>query len=225
MEVKIIDHTDPSYIARRNNSKWNKFNGAYYYSKEIVDNIIPYIKTDRNWMTINTPGHGYDHSIVFIHNNKHPDLYSWLKDYKDLILVCGVPETCKKVKHLGTPIYLPLSVDVGYVEKFRQAKKTKKVAYAGRRSKRSDLKLPLGVDYLENLPRDQLLKKMADYKKVYAVGRTAIEAKILGCEVLPFDPRFPDPDFWQVLDNRKAVYILQELINNIDSKRGDTNEY
>lgn len=84
----LIDHNHPLYLKRRALSGDNKWNGAYYYSKEIVDNIIPLVKTDRNWITVNVPDHGYDHSIVFIHNNLYPELYSWLSAHEDLILVC-----------------------------------------------------------------------------------------------------------------------------------------
>ena len=79
------------------------------------------------------------------------------------------------------------------------------------------MEFPLTVDFIEGIPRDQMLDEMAKYKRVYAVGRTAIEAKVLGCEVLPYDPRFPDTDRWKVLDNRDASVILQRMINEIDA--------
>ena len=213
----IFNHEHQAYKEKREKKHLNRFNGAYYYSKEITDNIIPLVKTDRNWVLVNVEGYAWDHSIVFIHNNKHPSLYSHLKDYKDLILVCGVPSTCQKVAHLGTPIYLPLSVDVDYVSQFRVSKKTKEIAYVGRKEKAYGIKFDISwAAHIENLPREKLLKEMAKYKKVYAVGRCAIEAKILGCEVLPYDNRFPDPTIWQVLDNKEAAYMLQEKLNEID---------
>ena len=222
----IFNHEHQAYKEKREKPNFNRFNGAYYYSKEITDNIIPLVKTDRYWVLVNVEGYAWDHSIVFIHNNKHPSLYSWLKDYKDLILICGVPSTCEKVAHLGTPIYLPLSVDVDYISKFKVNKKTKEIAYVGRKEKAYGVKFDIPwAARLENIPREQLLREMAKYKKVYAVGRCAIEAKVLGCEVLPYDNRFPDPDIWQVLDNKEAAYMLQEKLDEIDSlKRGDTNE-
>ena len=213
----IFNHEHQAYKEKLEKLHLNKFNGAYYYSKEITDNIIPLVKTDRNWVLVNVEGYSWDHSIVFIHNNKHPSLYSWLKDYKDLILVCGVPSTCEKVAHLGTPIYLPLSVDIDYISKFKVNKKTKEIAYVGRKEKRQSVKFDIPwAARLENIPRNKLLREMAKYKKVYAVGRCAIEAKILGCEVLAYDNRFPDPDIWQVLDNKDAAYMLQEKLDEID---------
>ena len=83
--------------------------------------------------------------------------------------------------------------------------------------------LPLWqVDHLEDMNRSKLLEAMAEYKRVYAVGRCAIEAKCLGCEILPFDPRYPDPDLWQVLDNRDAAKLLQKELDKIDGPFDET---
>ena len=214
----IIDHNHPEYIRKWRNAGTNRFNGAYYYSKEIVENIIPLIETDRNWITVNIKGIGCDHAIVFIHNNLRPEHYDWLRfyGYKDLVLVCGVPETCEKVAHLGKPIYLPLSVDVDHVKQFAVEEKTKEAAFVGRPSKKKYGKLPDGIDYLEGLPRDELLKTMADYKTVYAVGRCAIEAKILGCKLKAYDERFPKVSRWKILDNKQAAKKLQKELDLID---------
>lgn len=207
----IIDHTQIKYA-----SSIQRNNGAYHYSREIVKYFIPNIKTDRNWITIKVGEKCLDYSIYFIHNNLNPDRYEFIKNYKDVILVCGIPETCEKVAHLGTPIYLPLSVDVSEVDSYR-SKTQKGTCYAGRQSKRLTMDFSR-VRCVENMPRGAFLRTMGQYEKVYAVGRTAIEAKILGCEVLPYDERFPDPSVWEVLDSREAAKILQEKLNVIDGK-------
>lgn len=219
----IYDHTSKIYRAKWKLSGDDRYNGAYYYSLEIVNNIIPLVETERSWVTINAPSQCTDGAIVFIHNNLDPGLYDWMKQFKDLILVCGVPETCEKVKHLGTPIYLPLSIDVEEVKEHKVKRKTKKVAYVGRKMKRT-YKLPNDIAYLEGMPRELLLDEMAKYKKVYAVGRCALEAKVLGCEVLAYDDRFPDPEFWKVVDNKEAAKILQEELDKIDKKENKENE-
>lgn len=206
----IISHTHPRY-----SRMVSPYNGAYYYSKEIVENIIPFVHTDRNWITINVKGYACDHSIVFIHNNLHPENYDWLKNYNDLILVCGIPDTIEKVSHLGTAIYVPLSVDVDYVLRFARPK-CRRTAFVGRSGKKFDFSFPSNIDYIENLPRAVLLSEMAEYEEVYAVGRTAIEAKILGCKVLPYDERFPDPSIWKIRDNTDAVHDLNKLLKEID---------
>ena len=215
--MSVVDWSNYKYHNRWLRSRANRFNGAYYYAKEIAKYMIPSIQTDRNWILVNQEGEGYDHSIVFIHNNLHPENYDWLSDFSDLILVCGIPETKEKVAHLGETIYLPLSIDVEEVKSFR-TEKTKDVAFVGRAKKHEDISLPEGTDFIENLPRPVLLKKMAAYRQVYAVGRTALEAKVLGCEVLPYDPRFPDPDIWEVHDSKEMALVLQKLLNETEEK-------
>ena len=213
----IYDHTSKVYRAKWKLSGDDKFNGAYYYSQEIVANIIPLVKTNRSWVTINAPSQCEDGAIVFIHNNLDTSLYDWMRNYKDLILVCGIPETCEKVAHLGTPIYVPISIDVEEVKEHKVKKKTKDTCFVGRKMKRT-FKLPDDIDYLEGMPRELLLDELAKYKKAYAVGRCALEAKVLGCEILTYDDRFPDPEIWQVIDNKDAAKILQSKLDEIDGK-------
>lgn len=217
--AKIIDHNHPRYRLKWENACQNKYNGAFYYSKEIVANIIPRVKTDRSWVTVNVQGLAANHAIVFIHNNLHPERYEWLRQYgyRDLILVCGVPETCEKVAHLGRAVYLPLSIETEYVKQFETDKKLDRAAFVGRMTKAKLGTLPAGIDYLYGMKRQALLPRMARYKTVYAVGRTAIEARCLGCKVEAYDPRFPDPDFWEVVDNREAAKMLQRAIDEIDA--------
>lgn len=217
----IVDHTNPEYVKKRNSlTGGNKFNGAYYYSREIVKNIIPYVKTDRNWVTIrlsNTPIP--DHSIVFIHNNRNPNYYEFLRRYKDLILVCGLERTVENMQFFGKAIYLPLSIDVPYVKKFRVEEKTKEMAFAGRMIKISKMyhaPVPKECDILTDMPQNKLLKAMAEYKKVYCTGRTALQAKVLGCEIGVHDPNFRDPHIWKVIDNRDAAKMLQYELDKID---------
>lgn len=217
-ETKIINHLSIEYqnLLRKHHATV-ALNGAYFYSEEICNNIIPYIKTDYNWITVNC-GVALDHSIVFIHNNNDPHLYDYLKDYNDLILVVGTKKTKRKVKYLSDKvIYLPLSVDVEYVKKFRKNRKPHDLAFVGRRSKRfyKTVEFNEKCDYLEGMERPRLLNHMALYRRVYAVGRCAIEAKILGCEVLPYDSRFPDPSIWKVLDNSEVIPILQKELGKI----------
>lgn len=218
----IIDHTHKAWRRVQKTFGRNQYNGALYYSKEICEKFIPNIRTTRNWITVNVQGVGCDHAIVFVHSNLRPDHYDWLKKYNDLILVCSVPETCEKVKHLGTPVYLPLSIDVEYVQQFKvPVEERSGTAFVGRYSKTKydGVRLPFGIDYIMGLPRDELLQKMAKYKSVYAVGRVALEAKALGVEVLPYDPRYPDPDVWEVIDTKYAVRMLQEKLDEIDGKK------
>lgn len=212
----IIDYQHPAYQMKHRAMWRGQYNGAYYYSKEIRELLIPKIKTDRNWVTINIKGFAADHSIVFIHNNKHPKNYDWLSKYHDLILVVGAPETASKVAHLGKTIYLPLPIDEANVAQYI-VEKDKEVCYAGRSQKFKGLKV--SGDPICDMPREDMLKRIAHYKKCYAVGRTAIEARILGCEILPYDPRFPDPSIWQPFTYEQAAARLQKELDMIDSKK------
>lgn len=217
----IIDHTYPDYAKKRRSLGENKYNGAYYYSKEIVKNIIPNVNTDRNWITVRLSSmvNHPDHSIIFIHNNRNPNYYSYLSEYKDCILVCGLPQTAENLRFFSDKIiYLPLSIDVKEVEKYRVKNKTKEIAYAGRRIKLEYMnnRVPKDVPILCDMPQSKLLREMAKYKKIYASGRTALQAKVLGCEVLPHETNFPDSTFWQVLDNKDAAKILQRELDKID---------
>ena len=218
----IIDHNNRKWLNKQKRFGSDRHNGAKYYSQEIVKNIIPYVDTDRNWITVNVKGQGCDHAIVFVHSNLRPDHYDWLSRYDDLVLVCGIPETVEKVKHLGKAIYLPLSIDVNYVKQFEVPKEDRKgVAFVGRAAKKhyDGVHLPAGVRCLSGMPRAEMLAEMAKLEKVYAVGRVAIEAKALGVDVLPYDPRFPDPKRWQVIDNREAARMLQKELDKIDGKK------
>ena len=218
----IIDHTSPNYLKRYKALGKNKYNGAYYYSVEIVKNIIPNVKTDRNWFTINAfDGNGLDHSIVFMHNTFKPQVYNWMMNYKDMVIVTSLPHLIKELGYLGEVIYLPLSVDVDYVKKFKKKRKTKDVAFVGRLDKLKhyenlNVHFDSNVDLIGDIPREDLLKEVAKYKRVYATGRAAIEAKILGCEILPYHSFFPDTNIWQIYDNKEAAKRLQKELDKID---------
>lgn len=212
--MKIFNHDSPEYAPYARAGGRN--NGAYWYSREINENIIPRVQTDRNWVTIFVPGRCYDHSIVFIHNNLNPGRYDYMKSFKDLVLVCGVESTVEVMRErfpMHQVIYLPLSVDVEYVSQFKRPK-IKKACFAGRLEKKTE-QIPNGCDIYGNISRDELLPIIAEYETVYAVGRCAIEAKVLGAKIGIYDPRFPK-DIWEIIDNSEAAWILQRKLDKID---------
>ena len=218
----IINHEHERFQRAFHNElrRRNKYNGAYYYSQEICKYFIPNIKTNRNWLTIDWNGEKpFDHAIAFVHHNINIEWYADWKG-KDVILVCGMPETVEKVAPYGKAIYLPLSVDVEYVKRFR-TEKTKGTCFVGRRDKMTS-EIPRNVDRLEGIPRDLLLSELAQYRRAFAVDRCAIEAKILGCEVLSYGYGYGvvhSPDFWQPFDSRDAAKMLQKMIDEIDDNR------
>lgn len=204
----IFSHESPEYT-------FTNPNGALEYSKEICKYFIPNIKTNRNWVTINLRGKCLDHSIFFVHNNLKLEIYEFVKDYDDVLLVCSQQSTLEAVKDYGKAVYLPLSVPVKEIEKYRVEKKTKVKCYAGRKGKYASVNAR-NCDRLEDIPREELLSRMAEYQFVYAVGRTAIEAKILGCKILKYDPRFPDTTVWKIVDTMEAVEMLQRILDEED---------
>ena len=209
---KVYSHTSKLY--HRKSQK----NGAYWYSYELVNNIIPSVKTSRPWVTIKLDKFCVDRAIYFIHNNMEPESYRFLKKYKDVIAVVGVPYMVDLIRpYCAHVIYLPLSVDIDFIKKFK-ARKTKLVCYAGRRHKLNYGVIDPRAELLCDLPREELLTKMARFRYVYAVGRVAIEAKILGCEIVPYDPRYPDTSLWGIVSNKMAAANLQAQLNKIDHK-------
>ena len=112
-------------------------------------------------------------------------------------------------------MYLPLSIDVEYVKRFAR-EKDRDTAFVGRPSKLREHRFNAWTDCITGKPRDELLKEVARYRKVYAVGRCAIEARALGCEILFYDQRFRDTSFWKVVDSRDAAFMLQTILDAHD---------
>ena len=220
----IIGVNNLNYRSHRKTFKNGAHNGAYYYAKEIEQNIVPLVKTDRNWdlLGMKFTNH-YPHSIVFIHHCLNWDrAYNWLDKRKDFILVVSTKPTLEWAKSKGYPaIFLPLSIDVEYVKQFK-TEKTKRACYAGNRwafkREQEEKNIPKYVDFPPpNIPREEMLKFIAPYEELYAIGRCAIEGMVLGCKIKPFlMDRYPDPNYWKILDNKDAAKILQKELDKID---------
>lgn len=216
----IIDHTHPEYIQRRKEIGNGKFNGCYYYSKEIIKNIIPRVKTDRDWNTIGRDVEGmHDGMIVFLHDNLSPWHYDWLKNYNDCVLVCSSQYVYNSVHFWGHPVLLPMSIDTEYVKQFR-TEKTKDTCFAGNAWVKANTRTPIpsNVDFFSSLPRPKLLKEIAKYKRAYAIDRCALEALVLGCELLPLEVGYHCDNVGQLLDNKDAAVLLQKELNIIDRR-------
>ena len=214
--AKIFSHLSPEYKALG----IGHGNGAYYYSKELLENVVPKIKTKRPWCLINVQNQCENNAIVFIHNNKNPERYYWLEPYKNLILVCSQPKTLNAMIEMfpkAHTIYIPLSIDTKYVSQFKVKRKTKDTAYFGRLEKCPES--ILNNDKIDKIygdePREKLLRQVAKYKNVYAIGRCALEAKCLGCNVLTHEGEYEGVDF-ALLDNKEIIPELQRLLNEID---------
>lgn len=225
----IIDHNHPEYIKLRRKIGKGKFNGCYYYSKEIVDNIIPRVKTERGWNTVGRDFTGMcDGMIVFLHDNSTPWNYEWLHKYKDLVLICSSRYTRDSVIYSGHTIILPMSIDTEYVKKFRVAKKTKGTCFVGNRWVRDNLtdsdssvSITGKVDFLSGMKREKLLKEVAKYRRAMCIDRCALEARVLGCELLPIDTRYHCDQVGHVIDNVEAAGMLQSALNKIEEVKNE----
>lgn len=227
----IIDHNHPEYIKLRKKTGKGKYNGCYYYSKEIVENIIPNVKTDRDWNTVGKDITGmHDGMIVFLHDNSTPWNYEWLHKYEDLVLVCSSQYTADSVKYSGHTILLPMSIDTEYVKRFRVKKKTRDICFVGNVWVKDNIRsmaypsvtLPDKIDFFSGLKREKLLKKLAKYRRCMAIDRCAQEAVTLGCELVEIDTRYHCDNIGVVLDNREAAKILQRELDKLD--KGGKNE-
>lgn len=221
----VTSYDNVNYKARRSMlAPSARNNGQWHYSHTIIDKIAPLIKTNRG-----IDGLGIrcckteNHAIVFIHSNvKLKETYGWMKRYRDLILVCNNYNTVKEMNELfpyHKAIFLPLSVDKEEVLTHKHRKKFDS-CYAGNLwgFKKDDIAkyVPEGTTFFTKMEREELLDAISEYKNVYAVGLTAVEAKVLGCKIKVCDHRFPDPDFWQPLDYKDAAVMLQKEIDKID---------
>lgn len=220
----IIDHTHPGYVKLRKSIGQGKYNGCYYYSKEIVENIIPRVRTWRDWNTVGRDLDGmHDGMIVFLHDNSTPWNYEWLHKYKDLVLICSSKYTMDSVIYSGHTVLLPMSIDTEYVKRFRVAKKTKGTCFVGNRWVKDNMTDPGvlaadKVDFFSGFRREKLLKEVAKYRRAYAIDRCAQEVQVLGCELLPIDTRYHCDEVGRVLDNREAAVMLQNALDKIDKE-------
>ena len=211
----IIDHTNRFYTNILPN-------GALIYSMNIVKNIIPKVQTKRNWVTIDCK-QCLDNSIVFIHSNVDFECYEYLRKYKNLVLVASQNYTVQELRKrkLGDHvIYLPLSVDTKELRKYKNLKPHYRggTCYAGRPDKPyvEGLRLNRDIDMLCGLTHPDMLTRLNNYQYCYAVGITAIEAKFMGCTLLPFDRRYPDVKVWKILNPSDAAKMLQKKLDKID---------
>lgn len=213
--MTIFSHLSPEYLEL----PVTHDNGAYFYSKELYERVVPFIKTKRPWCLINVKNQCEDNAIVFIHNNKSPERYYWLEPYKNLILICSQIKTLNAMIEMFPQfhvVYLPLSIDVDYVKQFKVKRKSKNTAYFGRLEKiPEEIAEDDTIDKIYGLDREELLKTLAKYKNVYAIGRCAIEAKVLGCKVKSHEGEYVNTSF-DVIDNKEVIPELQRLINEID---------
>ena len=125
------------------------------------------------------------------------------------------------LKEGESAIYIPLSIDTDYVKQFKR-RKTKEIAFVGNAwaFKKSYLStLPKSIAQISNLERDDLLREIAQYKRVIAEGRCLMEAQALGCKCEV--PKYENLEsvYVDLLDSRDAIPLWQEALKNEPEQR------
>lgn len=199
-------------------------NGGYQYAKEIESNILPSITSEATIVTVGLSLYETEEipygSIAVCHQNRDPiEAYAHFMK-RGFVWVCSKHSTVDILRKYGqTAVYIPLSIDTAYVAQYK-TKKTKDIAYVGNAwdfKKDYLASLPEHIDQLSGLPRDELLREMAKYKRVIAEGRCLMEAQVLGAkgEV----PQYPDGKeavFVEPLDNRDTIEYWKILFAEVD---------
>lgn len=225
-ESKIIGTDNQQYQRARGNLGSAKFNGLYYYAKNIERFIIPRVNTWRTWNTVGIKAcGGEDNMIFFVHNNLDARKYIWLKKYQNCLLVCGTRHMVGPMAQYGISTYLPLSIDIKSTKRFGLGtKKDQDACYMGNpwkfRDKDVAKYVPPWVHRFGQMPREQLLPIVAHYRTVYAMGLCAVEAQALGCEVKQCWWRYPEPEKdFPLFDCADAAKLLQKAVDLLDAKK------
>jgi hypothetical protein len=209
----------PAFKDWRRTQRQGVFNGAYFYSKEIEDNILPRIDADLFVVTVGAsiyqPDDIPDGAVVVCHENRTPAINYNHLFRKGILWVCSKQSTADTMRSYGEKAaYVPLSIDTEYVRTFA-AEKTKEVAFVGNKwGFKADYlaNLPSDIDQLSDLPREDLLREMAKYKRVIAEGRCLMEAQVLGAEGEVPKYKNLEAVFVKPLDNRDAIPYWQEAL-------------
>lgn len=219
----------PKFTQWRDKQTYGKENGAYYYSKEIEENILPELKLDMLFVTagaaLYTPRELPDGTIVICHDNRSTKQSYGKLFGKGVIWVCSKHSTVDTLEGYGErAVYVPLSIDTEYVKQFKR-KKTKDIAYVGNAwaFKHEYLNsLPIDIEQLSGMARIKLLKEMAKYKRVIAEGRCLMEAQVLGAktEVPKYDGH--ESVYVEALDNREAVKYWREALDPIAEEQSQS---
>ena len=220
----IVSSNHPQYVARRNAlPPTDRFNGAYYYSKDLENLVCPLLETKRpiNLLGMKSCG-GVDGMIVFVH--QYVDVarnYAWLKQFNNLIIVSSDHRADRILRHLGKVVHLPLSVDTVEIAKHRVERKDQYACYYGnpwgfKRQEIHEL-VPPEVHRFGTMPREKAWDVIAHYQYCYAIGLCALEAQQLGCKLRQSRYRYPNPArSFPVLDCRDAAKMLQKALDLID---------
>lgn len=202
-------------------------NGAYWYSKEIEDIILPELDSDAVVVTVAASLYGPNDipsgSVIVCHDNRYTEQSYGNHFGNNHLWICSKESTVKTLKGYGeNAVYVPLSIDTRYVKKFI-TDKTKDTAYVGNPwgFKKEYLEsLPPNIKQLGGMERDVLLRKMAEYKNVIAEGRCLMEAQVLGAKTSVPEYKEHEAVFVKALDSLAAVKHWQKAFKKVPKRTG-----
>lgn len=172
-------------------------------------------------MADDKPSTAPDNCIVFVHSNNALDRYDYLLKYKNIVLVCSTNHSKQELIAKGhrQVIYVPLSIDTEYLAKFKSETKSGTIACGNVWAFTSDTKnyfRSKGIPHYHDLQRDELLALMGQSERVYAIGRTAMEAIYLGAEVIQPEKEYPVEKYTTYYTQDDAIKMMQEQLDNLE---------
>lgn len=197
-------------------------NGAYWYSKEIDEIILPEFKDLPLFVvtagaTLLKPFQVPDGAVVICHDNRTTQKSYRQLFKKGILWVCSKHSTVNSLTSLGEKaVYVPLSIDAHYVAKYKRKNKTGDTAFVGNAwgfKKEYLASLPADIVQLSDMERVDLIREMAKYKRVIAEGRCLMEAQVLGAETeVPKYQNGLEAVYVEALDSREALPYWREAL-------------
>lgn len=227
--MKIIGTKSDRYQAWRAKQGMARNNGAYWYAKEIEDIILPELKHLNLW--INTVGSRFlsprdipRGAVIVCHDNINT-VRTYMRLFKlDVLWICSKQSVADTlIKHGEKAVYIPLSIDVEYVEQFKRKRRTKDIAYVGNAwgfKKEYLSSMPSNIVQLNGMDRDDLLKEMSKYRTIIAEGRCLLEAKVLGAKTELPTHGYGDIVDREVIDSREAIPMWREVLEAHEQSLG-----
>lgn len=217
----ILGTKTQSFISWHGQKTTGKNNGAFWYSKEIEEIILPELSHLNLFVvtagaTLLNSKNIPDGAVVICHDNR-TTVSSYRKLFrKGVLWVCSKHSTVATLEKAGEKaIYIPLSIDTQYVAQYKQKKKTKDTAFVGNAwafKKDYLASLPENIVQLSDMERVDLIREMAKFKNVIAEGRCLMEAQVLGCKTQV--PKYENLEavYVEALDSRDALPYWREAL-------------
>lgn len=222
--MHLVDHTEPVWNARM---RAFGIGGAKTYSIDLVNYQIPHwrevlgeddlVATCPLLGNTRTTGH-YNNVIQYLHTYRYSrpvhqlmnNIAKYRFTYNKLIFITAYKAFRNELLQAGlNAVYIPMSIDVPYVEQFKQPKAGHdKFIYFGNvvgqktapylqlqkhmrnKSRALDVLSFCKLNYGPDLEREEVLRTVSTYKYGFGVGRCAQEMMTLGVKPVVYGAKF-----------------------------------